>query len=196
MDYSRFSRRGRIQTTFPENAQHRDVFRQDLGDQLLQPGIPGNRSKMPHQRGSDSLSLVFVDQGESYLCSSRFNHNVTTTTYDVGSFAFFCDDNQGYMVDEIDVREELHFLFGKIAPYRKEAASEGLHAGAADGLFEAAAILMPERTDFNAATIAQGLNGRKIDCFRHNQRSLNSDVVQQIGDDQVTVAPPAARCGL
>jgi hypothetical protein len=188
MDYSRFSCRDRIQSTFLENAQHRDVFRQDLGDQFFEPGIPGNRGKMPHQRGADPLSLILVDQGESYLRSSWPNDNVTTTTYDVGSFAFFCDDDQGYMVDEVDVREELHFLFGKIASYRKETAAEGLSAGAADGFFKAFPILVPERADFNAATIAQCLNRRKFDYFRHNQQSLNYSVTRPACDDHNT--PP------
>ena len=41
------------------------VLRQDLGDQLLEPGIPGDRGKMKYQCDTDPLSLVFVDQGES-----------------------------------------------------------------------------------------------------------------------------------
>jgi hypothetical protein len=101
------------------------------------------------------LSLVFVDQGESYLSSSGLNDDVPSTPHDDRSSAFFCDDDQGYMADKVDVREELHFLFGKMASYRKETAAEGLSAGAADGFFKAVAILMPERADFNAATITQ-----------------------------------------
>ena len=94
MDYSRFSSRGRIESTFLENSQHREVFRQDLGGQFFESGITGQRAKMPHQCGADALSLVFVDQGESYFSSSGLNDNVATTTYDVWSSAFFCDDDQ------------------------------------------------------------------------------------------------------
>jgi hypothetical protein len=45
-----------------------------------------------------------------------------------------------------------------MASYRKEMAAEGLGACAADGFFKADPILMPERADFNAASIAQCLN--------------------------------------
>jgi hypothetical protein len=62
-----FSSHGRMQSGFPEDLQHRGVFRQDLRDQFLQAGIPGDRGKMTHHCGTDPLSLVFVDQGESYL---------------------------------------------------------------------------------------------------------------------------------
>jgi hypothetical protein len=40
-------------------------------------------------------------------------------------------------------------------------------------LFKAVAILVPERADFNAASIAQCLNRRKFACFRHDQQPLN-----------------------
>ncbi len=150
-----FSSRGRMQSAFLENFQHRSVLRQDLGDQFLEPGIPGDRGKMSYQRGADPLSLVFVNQGESYLSSSGLNDDVATTPHDDRSSAFFCDDDQGYMADKVDVREELHFPFGKMASCGKETAAEGLSAGAADGFFKAVAILMPERADFNAATITQ-----------------------------------------
>src|SRR6267154_6104489 len=133
MDYSRFSSRGWIESTFLEDFQHRSVLRQDLGDQFLESGLTSDGGKMPHQRGADSLSLVFVNQGESNLRSSRLNDNVAATANDVRCSAFFCDDDQGDMVDEVDVREELEFLFGKMASYRKETTAERLGAGAADG---------------------------------------------------------------
>jgi len=53
--------------------EHRGVFRQELRDQFLQPGSPSDRGKMTHQSGTDPLSLVFVDQGESTLSSSGIN---------------------------------------------------------------------------------------------------------------------------
>src|SRR3981081_2257850 len=127
----------RMQSAFLEDFQHRSVLRQDLGDQFLEPGITGDRGKMTHQCGTDSLSLVFVDQGESHLSSSGLNDDVATTPHGDRSSAFRCDDDQGYMADKVDVREELHFLFGKMASYRKETAAEGLSAGAPNGIFEA-----------------------------------------------------------
>lgn len=82
-----------MQSAFPEDLQHRDVFRQDLRDQFLQPGIPSDRGKMAHQRGTDPLSLVFIDQCERYLSSSGLNDDVATTAHDDRSSAFLCNDD-------------------------------------------------------------------------------------------------------
>jgi hypothetical protein len=153
-----FSSRSRVQSAFLENFHHRSVLRQDFGDQFLEPGIPGDCGKMTHQCGADPLSLVFVDQGESHLSTTRLKDDVASTPHDDRSSAFLSDGDQGYMADKVDVREEFHFLFGKMASYRKETTAEGLSAGAADGLFKAVPILVPERADFNAASIAQCLN--------------------------------------
>ncbi|MBR1267096.1 hypothetical protein JQ629_06190 [Bradyrhizobium sp. AUGA SZCCT0222] len=46
----------------------------------------------------------------------------------------------------------------KRASYGKETAAERLGAGTADSLFKAVPILVPERADFNAPSIAQRLN--------------------------------------
>jgi hypothetical protein len=98
-----FSSDSRMQSALLENFQHRSVFRQDLGDECLEPGIPGDRGKMTHQHGADPLSLVFVDEGESYLSSCRLHYNVAAGTYDVWSSAFLSDDDQGDMADKVDV---------------------------------------------------------------------------------------------
>lgn len=161
------SSRCRVQSAFLENFQHCSVLRQDFGDEFLEPGIPGDHGKITHQCGADPLPLVFVDQGEGHLSTTGVKDDVAAGTYDVRSSAFLCDDDQGDLADKVDVREELQFLFGKLASYRKETAAEGLGAGAADGLFKAVPILVPERADFNAAPIAQCLNRRKFRCFRH-----------------------------
>jgi hypothetical protein len=42
-----------------------------------------------------------------------------------------------------------------MAPHRKETAAERLGAAAANGFFKAVSVLVPERADFNAASIAQ-----------------------------------------
>ena len=103
MDYSRISCRGRMQSTFLENLQHCEVFRQHLGNQFFESGITSQRRKIPHQRGADPLSLIFVDQGESYLSSSGVNYNVAATTYDVWFSAFLSNDDQGDVADEVDI---------------------------------------------------------------------------------------------
>lgn len=161
------SSRRRVQSAFLENFQHCSVLRQDFGDELLEPGIPGDRGKMTHQGGADTLPLVFVDQGEGHLSTTGRKDDVAAGTYNVWSSAFLCDDDQGDLADKVDVREELQFLFGKMTSYRKETAAEGLGAGTADGLFKPVPILVPERADFNAASIAQCLNRRKSSYFRH-----------------------------
>ena len=94
---------GRMQSALLENFQHRSVLRQHFGDEFLEPGVPGDCRKMTHQYGADPLSLVFVDEGESYFGSRRLHYNIAAGTHDVGFFTFHGDDDQGDMADKVDV---------------------------------------------------------------------------------------------
>ena len=74
--------RAKRQSAFLEHFQHRHVVRQDLSDQFLEPGSPGNRDEMMHECRTDTLSLVLVDYGESHFGLSRLYDDVTSTARD------------------------------------------------------------------------------------------------------------------
>ena len=61
---------------------------------------------MPHQRPSDTLSLIFIDDGEGHLGLSGFHDDVTPTAGDhpFAVFPHHCD--QGDVIDKINVDEE------------------------------------------------------------------------------------------
>ena len=78
----RFALDAKRQTTLLEYFEHRDILRQDLSDQFLEPGSPGNRGEMMHECRTDTLSLVLVDYGESHFGLSRLYDDVTSTARD------------------------------------------------------------------------------------------------------------------
>ena len=55
------------QTTFLEHSQHCQVFRQDFRDELVEPGLAGNRREVTHQCRPNSLPLAGVDYSEGNL---------------------------------------------------------------------------------------------------------------------------------
>ena len=154
------SRRGHGQSAFLEDLQHRGIFRQDLGNQLLQPGLTGKRNQMAHQRRTDTLALILIDHAESDLGPPGRDDDVTPARNDRRSSFFFRHCDQGYVTDEIDVQEERDFRLGEAASYREEAPVKGLCAAAADGFTKSSLVLGSERADFDAAAIAQCLDRR------------------------------------
>jgi hypothetical protein len=52
--------RAQPEPTSLEQLQHLGVFRQDLGDQRLEPGCTGNSSKMTHQCPADASPLILA----------------------------------------------------------------------------------------------------------------------------------------
>src|SRR5262249_57537698 len=54
----------RVSTLF-EHFQHRRVVRQDLSDQFLESGFPGNRGEMMHEHQAETFPLILIDPGES-----------------------------------------------------------------------------------------------------------------------------------
>ena len=53
------------QSALLEHSQHRDVIRQDLSNQFLESGFPGNRGEMMHEGRAETLPLILIDHGES-----------------------------------------------------------------------------------------------------------------------------------
>jgi hypothetical protein len=90
-------------STLLEDFQHRDIIRQDLGDQFLQPG---DRGEMMQECPADAPALVCVDQRESHLCFSRLHDDVsrTPTYYRPAVFLDHCD--QRHVLDEVDSQED------------------------------------------------------------------------------------------
>src|SRR5215831_18010423 len=119
-----------------EYFQHRHVIRQDLRDQFLEPGSPGNRGEMMHECCAEALPLVLVDHSESDLGLSRLHDDVTCAARDHGAAGFVNDSDQRHVVDEVDVQEKLDFRLRKVSFYRKEATVKGLRAAAGDGCDE------------------------------------------------------------
>ena len=154
MHNSRLSRRCHVQSAFLEHFQHRGIFRQDLGNQFLQPGLTGERDEMAHQRRADTLALVLIDDAESDLGPFGLDDDVASPAHDRRSSIFVGNCDQGYMTDKIDVEEERDFRLGEVAPDREEPSVERFSAAAADGFFKSAPVVWSERADFGAATIA------------------------------------------
>ena len=71
-----------IAARFSRNLQHRNIVRQDLGDQLLEPGLTGNRRDMAHERRADPLPLVLIDYGKSHLGLPWLHHDVASAAHD------------------------------------------------------------------------------------------------------------------
>jgi hypothetical protein len=66
------------QPAFLEHLQHRGVLRQDLRDQLLEPGCVGNRREMAYEGRADPLPLALVDHGEGHLGLAGLRHDVAS----------------------------------------------------------------------------------------------------------------------
>ena len=118
------------QAAFLEHLQHRDVVRQNFGDQLLKTRSTSNHNEMPHQCGPDTPPLIPIDYGESHLGFPRLHNNVASTTGDYWAATFIYHRDQGHVADEIDVEEECYFLFGEGAPDAEKSSIKGLGAGA------------------------------------------------------------------
>lgn len=75
-------------STLLEQLQHREVVRKDLGDQLLDPGVTGDRGEVTQECRADTLPLVFVNDGESHLRLSRPHDDVAGAAHDHAAGAF------------------------------------------------------------------------------------------------------------
>ena len=113
---------------------------------------------MAHQCRADPLPLVLVDHSKSHLGCPRLSDNVAPASDNHTSAVLFDRRHQGNMVDEVDVHEECDFLLREAALGSKEAAEDGLGAGASDSGNKAGSVIGPEGADFDLAPIAQCLD--------------------------------------
>ena len=142
MHDSGLSLRVKAEPTFLEYFQHRDIVRQDLGDQFLEPGCAGNLGEMTHECRAYAFPLVLVHAGES----------------DRGLPGLYNDITSAAHADEVNIHKERNFRLRQGAFYGKETAINGLLAGAAEGCKEASLVVRSESADFDAASIVQRLN--------------------------------------
>ena len=170
MDDLGFAFHATSQSTLLEHFQHRHVIGQDLGDQLLESGFPGNRGEMMHEGRAETLPLIPIDHGESDLGLSRLYDNVTCAARDHGPTALVHDGDQCDVIDEVDVQEKLNFRLRKVSFYRKEATVKGLRAAAGNGRDEVGPVVRSKRADFDPASIAQRLECRIVGRFHHDRQ--------------------------
>src|SRR5262245_44990433 len=135
------------QSALLEHFQHRDVIRQDLSDQFLESGFPGNRGEMMHEGRAETLPLILIDHSESDLSLARLHDDVTGAARDHGPAAFVNDCDQCDVIDEIDIQEKPDFRLCEATFDGKETAIEGLPATATDSCDEVGPIVRPKRAD-------------------------------------------------
>ena len=152
---------------FGEHLQHRVVLRQDVGDQLPEPGAAGNPGEMAHQGRTDPLSLIRIDDGEGYLGLPGSQDDVACTADDHRPASLLHQGDEGHVIDEVDVQEVGRFLLREAALHGEEAAVEGLAAGAADRGQEFGPVILSEGPDLDPTSIAKRLDRRIGRCF-HN----------------------------
>ena len=138
-------------------------------NQFPQPSRTGNLGELAHQCCTDSLPLVPVDHRESHLRLSGLQDDVTSAADDRGSATFFfhhCD--QGDVIDEIRMQEELDFLVREAALCGEEPTEERLRTCAADGCKELGPVIRPQRADLDTASIVHQFNRGIPRYFRHD----------------------------
>src|SRR5262249_40705121 len=108
-----------------EHFQHRHVIRQDLSDQFLEPGSPGNRGEMTHEGRAETLPLMLIDHRESDLGLSRLHDDVTGAARDHWPAVFVNDCDQRDVIDEVDVQEKLDFRLCEATFDGKETSIKG-----------------------------------------------------------------------
>ena len=101
---------------------------------------------------------MLVNHSKSHLSCPKLSDNVTRSPDNNWSAIQVHHGHQGNVVDEIDVHEECDFLLREAALGSKEAAEEGLGAGAFDSGDEAGSVVWPETPDFDRPPVAQRLN--------------------------------------
>src|SRR5262249_36856173 len=180
------------QSALLEHFQHRHVIRQDLSDQFLESGFPGNRGEMMHEGRAETLPLILIDHGESDLGLSRLYDNVTCAARDHWRALFVDDCDQRDVIDEVDAHEIVDFRLCEATFYRKETTVKGLRAAAGDGGDEAGPVLRSKRTDFDLASIAQRLACRIVGRFQHDRQLFakpSSNGFELNNNDQQHVLP-------
>jgi len=115
MDHLGLAFDAKRQSTLLEHFQHRHVIRQDLSDQFLESGFPGNRGEMMHEGRAETLPLILIDHGESDLGLSRPYDNVTSAAHNHAPTTFVHDCDQCDVADEVDVQEKLDFRLRKVS---------------------------------------------------------------------------------
>src|SRR6476646_6957776 len=100
---------------------------------------------MAHQRCSDPLPLVSVDDDEGHLRLSGLHDDVTAAADDDAATVFLQNGDQGHVGDEVDIHKVRDLLFRKVMLWRKEAAVERLSAGSAYGCEEAVSVIRSQR---------------------------------------------------
>jgi len=129
------------QSAFLKQLQHRAIFRQDLGNELANAPLFGDVCEMAHQQGADAPSLIIVDDKKRQLRLAWLHEHVAPATNDRWMAAFVNQRNQGNVLGEIDINEEIDLLFGELSSGNKEPAIEGAIAGSSNDGSESMAVL-------------------------------------------------------
>jgi hypothetical protein len=158
------------QPAFLKNFQHRDIFRQDFGDEFLKLGVMGDGNEVPHQCPTESLPLILIEHGEGDLGPPRLHDDVAASACDRWMPALFQHGNQGHVADEVHIGIERDFLLGKVSSHGKEAAMKSLRADAAEGVDETVPIIGSDSANFDALSIAQHVNYTIIGGIDHVQK--------------------------
>ena len=149
-----------------EDLEHREIFRQDLRVQLLEPGRAGDTSEMAHQRPPDTLSLVGIRHGEGDLGSSGLRVDIAGATDNDGLLPILFEGGyQGDVLDEVDVYEIVDLLLREAALQRKEPPVERLGTEVTYGSNEILSVLSPKGPNFNGTSVAQQLLSEYLAAF-------------------------------
>src|SRR5207249_1414224 len=117
---------------FAEDLEHRRVLRQHVGDQLRQAGIARNPREMPHQMPAETLSLISIDNDEGDLCLAGLHDDVASTADNGEASVLVSQRDEGDMIAEIDLHEEIDFPLRETSLHRKKSSLQRLCAGAPD----------------------------------------------------------------
>jgi hypothetical protein len=63
-----------------EDLKHCRVLRQNLGSQLFQSRVAGDRKQVSHEHLSNSLALIGIDNNECQLSLARLHDDVASTS--------------------------------------------------------------------------------------------------------------------
>ena len=111
-----------------EHLQHRGVLRQHIRTQLLEPGLPGKSREMAHQGRADALPLVSIVYDEGHLGFTGPHHDVAPPADDDRLPILLENGDQGDVIHEVDVDEEVDLPICEPALEREETAVQGLLA--------------------------------------------------------------------
>ena len=153
MDDPGLAFRGDVKPAPCEHFQHGDVVRQNLRNQLLEPGLSCKGNEMAHQESADASALIFIYNGECQLGRFGPNKDVTSAADDDWSAAFLRHCNQRDVLGEVDIQEERDLLFRKIPFCTEEAAVKRLIAGVIDSCKKVGLVGRFQGTNFDPTAV-------------------------------------------